>query len=495
MESSTVFVPGKLHERVSQKAAQENLHLQRNQRLLMTATLLLADLAGLVLAGLGAIYARVLIGGDFVPGGYLNLLPLLVIFLIPYLVAGLYPGVGLNFVDELRKLSLATSIMVAVMITYTFIAQSGIRFSRLTFFLFWAGALACVPLSRWLVRGFVIRTGNWGEPIAIIGHGEKTHKIIDYLQHNRQLGYLPTTIIRDFKNGSALSVEPLMDIPIHEIEKDHELLKKLHIHNAILVPTETPEDFLKALLEDRQFGLKKLILISSLQWIGGSAVTARDINGILGLELQRNLLNPIDRAIKFILTGILLYGTCWISIPVTALCALLVRLDSKGPIFYGQKRIGQDEKEIKVWKFRSMLPDADEVLERCLECDPELRKEWENTHKLKNDPRITRVGQILRKTSLDELPQLWNVLKGEMDLVGPRPIVKEEVIKYRNSFRLYTQVKPGMTGLWQISGRNDTTYDERVSLDDYYVRHWSPWMDIYILLRTAWVVILRQGAY
>lgn len=142
-----------------------------------------------------------------------------------------------------------------------------------------------------------------------------------------------------------------------------------------------------------------------------------------------------------------------------------------------------------------MVKDADEVLKEYLEKHPELREEWERDQKLRSDPRVTRIGRILRQTSLDELPQLWNVLRGEMSLVGPRPIVQDEVIKYGEKFALYIKVKPGMTGLWQVSGRNDTTYQERVNLDTYYIRNWSLWLDLYILARTAWVVLTRKGAY
>jgi len=123
---------------------------------------------------------------------------------------------------------------------------------------------------------------------------------------------------------------------------------------------------------------------------------------------------------------------------------------------------------------------------------PELRAEWEQNHKLKNDPRVTGVGNFLRKTSLDELPQLWNVMKGEMSLVGPRPIVEAEIPKYQDGYGIYLKVVPGLSGLWQVSGRNDTTYGERVYLDCYYVRNWSVWLDIYILARTVSVVLFRR---
>jgi lipopolysaccharide/colanic/teichoic acid biosynthesis glycosyltransferase len=142
-----------------------------------------------------------------------------------------------------------------------------------------------------------------------------------------------------------------------------------------------------------------------------------------------------------------------------------------------------------------MVVNADHVLAEHLQKNALLQSEWENSHKLKFDPRITRVGRILRRTSLDELPQLWNVMRGEMSLVGPRPIVDDEIIHYADKFELYKRVPPGITGLWQVSGRSNVTYSERVNLDTYYVRNWSVWLDIYILLKTIWVVLIGDGAY
>ena len=182
-------------------------------------------------------------------------------------------------------------------------------------------------------------------------------------------------------------------------------------------------------------------------------------------------------------------------LPLLFAVAIAIKLTSKGPIFFGHGRIGREGKIFRAWKFRTMAANADEVLEQYLSAHPELREEWEKDHKLKDDPRITKIGKLLRKTSIDELPQIWNVLRGDMSLVGPRPIVTAEIEKYGEYFDLYTIVLPGITGLWQVSGRNDTTYEERVKLDSYYVRNWSPWMDLYLLMRTVKIVLLAEGAY
>lgn len=181
--------------------------------------------------------------------------------------------------------------------------------------------------------------------------------------------------------------------------------------------------------------------------------------------------------------------------PLMAALYVLVRTTSPGPVFYSQSRLGLDKVSFHAWKFRTMVQNADEVLEDYLNSDAALREEWDRDHKLKNDPRVTWIGGLLRKSSLDELPQIWNVLRGDMSLVGPRPIVEAEVIKYGETFDLYRKVMPGVTGLWQVSGRNNTTYEERVALDGRYARDWSLWFDICILVRTVKTVLLREGAY
>ncbi|HYD32640.1 MAG TPA: sugar transferase [Azospirillaceae bacterium] len=180
--------------------------------------------------------------------------------------------------------------------------------------------------------------------------------------------------------------------------------------------------------------------------------------------------------------------------PLMLAIAFLIRLDG-GRSTFGHRRIGADGKPFTCWKFRSMVLNADAVLRDLLARDPQARAEWERDFKLRNDPRVTKIGAFLRKSSLDELPQIFNVLKGEMSIVGPRPIVVDEVPRYRDSFAYYKMCRPGLTGLWQVSGRNDTGYERRVALDVAYVRTWSLFTDILIILKTAWVMVRGLGAY
>jgi Undecaprenyl-phosphate galactose phosphotransferase WbaP len=211
--------------------------------------------------------------------------------------------------------------------------------------------------------------------------------------------------------------------------------------------------------------------------------------------MQSNLLLPLPRFIKRLVDLGLALFLGFLCLPLIGLIAALIKSSSPGPVFYSQERIGFQGHRFKAWKFRTMYTDANDMLKQLLASDPELREEWEANQKLKNDPRVTKIGRWLRKTSLDELPQLWNILVGEMSTVGPRPIVEGEIERYGESYSLYKRVVPGLTGLWQVSGRNNTTYGERVSLDSYYVWNWSPWMDIYILARTIKVVLFFKGAY
>ena len=183
--------------------------------------------------------------------------------------------------------------------------------------------------------------------------------------------------------------------------------------------------------------------------------------------------------------------------PIFISIALLVKLSSRGPIFFLQKRVGKNKKTFNCIKFRTMHPEAEDILENLIINNEALRKEFEETHKLKNDPRITNIGKFLRKTSLDEIPQFLNVIKMEMSIVGPRPIVKKEILKYGKSYKKVISIKPGITGLWQVSGRNNLSYKRRVTLDCLYVDNMSPIIDLRIIIRTFGVIFFPndRGAY
>lgn len=199
--------------------------------------------------------------------------------------------------------------------------------------------------------------------------------------------------------------------------------------------------------------------------------------------------------VKRFIDVVLVLAAAPIWVPLCMVLSLLVRFTSPGPVFFSHRRIGHHGAFFSMWKFRTMCVNASEVLEQHLAIHPEDRAEWAATHKLKNDPRITPLGRFLRQTSLDELPQLWNVLAGQMSLVGPRPIVAAEAEKYGTDLAYFLAVKPGITGLWQTSGRSTLSYDERVALDRRYVEEWSLQNDLLLLLRTVNEVANSEGAY
>jgi exopolysaccharide production protein ExoY len=225
---------------------------------------------------------------------------------------------------------------------------------------------------------------------------------------------------------------------------------------------------------------------SSLDDATGSTV------GIVGAGTAKYLPGGILKRALDIVIAMAALTILW---PLMLMVALAIRYTDPGPAIFGHERIGFNGRRFKCLKFRSMITNSDAALRELLERDPAAASEWAQSQKLKDDPRVTRLGRILRETSLDELPQLWNVLKGEMSIVGPRPIVSAEVRRYGNHFPAYAATRPGITGLWQVTGRSDCSYDERVSLDVAYVQNWSILRDVWIIARTVIVVFGRKGSY
>ncbi|MGB3139049.1 MAG: undecaprenyl-phosphate galactose phosphotransferase WbaP [Nodosilinea sp.] len=451
-----------------------------------------SDLLALFLAGVAGVYLRLTFGGQYTPDLYGQLWPILGIFLLAYAAAGLYPAVGLSPVEELRRICLSTSFTQLVLGAGLFLTGESETYSRGVFLITWALSLVMVLLGRLLVRQVFARYSWWGYQVLILGAGRTGELVIKTLQNQPGFGLNPVAVLDDNRDRRAA----LCGIPVlGPLSIAPRLARKHDIHYAIVAMPGVQREKLLRILERYGRTFPHLMMIPDLFGVSSLWVSSKDLGGILGLEIRQQLLLPGPRLIKALLDISLTVLVGIVVLPLLALIAVLVRLDSPGPIFYGQRRLGQNNVPFVAWKFRSMASNADQVLERYFEANSALRSQWERDHKLRYDPRITRVGHFLRRTSLDELPQLWNVLRGEMSLVGPRPIVKEEIIRYAEKYNLYTKVMPGLTGLWQVSGRNNVSYEERVNLDAYYVRNWSVWLDIYILLRTVWVVVLGDGAY
>ena len=456
------------------------------------ALLISADWLALCMACYLSVQTRYFLNGQFEPAFYWRLWPVLGVFILAYAVNGLYPGVVMSPVDELRRTSLANTLIYLALSTAIFLFREGELYSRGIFLMAWGLTLIFVPLGRVIIRHLFAQRRWWGYPVVVLGAGRTGEMVIRALKRQPSLGLKPVAVLDDDpdKHGSLAGVPVIGGIPMAPI-----LIRRLKTPYAIVAMPGVPRAKLLAILERYGRTFPHMLIIPDLFGFASLWVAARDLGGMLGLEVRQQLLLPGPRLIKACLDYFLAIVVGLICLPIIGLIALTIRLDSPGPIFYGQTRLGRGGKYFRAWKFRSMAPNADDVLAQYLGQHPELREAWEKDQKLRSDPRITRVGRFLRRTSLDELPQLWNVLRGEMSLVGPRPIVDDEVWRYADKFELYTKVLPGITGLWQVSGRNNISYPERVNLDAYYVRNWSVWLDLYILIRTVWVVTRGDGAY
>jgi len=472
--------------------------VNHHKRAIMSVYMLLVDAISLLLAAWLAVLMRSLFSPRLSdPAQYYALIPYLLIFLLANFFARLYPGNGISPDEALRTTTTAISVVMILLSVFLFLTQRGLQFSRFVFLAFWFLAVILVPLLRALAKYLGQRIGLWGEPIAIIGFGEKGSRTYRFLRDNHQFGLTPLLIVNGVEGDTLNALDgagvSLISTDLFTCSRD--LLRSLGIRMAILVPDEVSASLNTLLVDEQSFGLRRLLLISKLNWLGGPAVTAHNLDGLLGLEVESNLLKPLQRAIKRVIDLVLGVVGIVLSLPLFAVIALLIKMDSPGPVLYRHERIGRGGKTIRIWKFRTMVRNADELLGDLVSQDSGLRAEWEANYKLKQDPRVTRVGRFLRRTSVDELPQIINILKGEMSFVGPRPIVEDEVKFYQGGFEMYKQVRPGLSGLWQVSGRSDTSYAYRVSLDEYYIRHWTIWLDLYIMLKTAWVVIKSTGGY
>jgi len=458
----------------------------------MASIFAVSDLLGLLLVWSLSVWTRYAFGGQFGILLYWNLVPCLGLFLASNMLVGLYPGILLSPPEELKKLCQSTSVIFLAMSGAVFLSKQGELYSRGIFLMAWLGALLVLPLFRSLVRRQVHAKEWWGHPVVILGAGKTGREVCNTLTREHRLGLRPVAFFDDDPSKAGSKIQ---DVPVEGgLDSAGNFVGACRDAVAIVAMPGVSPARLVEILEGPASEFRRLILIPDLFGAASLWISAFDLGGILGLEVHQKLLDPRRQWVKRCMELALIMFFLPIILLLSLTIAILIKHDSSGPIFYRQKRIGVDGKDIFIWKFRTMVQDADDALAECLAADPDLRAEWDQNHKLACDPRITRVGRILRKTSLDELPQLWNVLRGDLSLVGPRPIVRDEVGKYKGGFSLYKKVKPGLTGLWQVSGRSDTSYAERVRLDAYYVRNWSVWFDIYILVKTPGEVFRCRGA-
>ncbi|MEM1054072.1 MAG: exopolysaccharide biosynthesis polyprenyl glycosylphosphotransferase [Bacteroidota bacterium] len=417
---------------------------------------------------------------------------------IPLYLAGMalwrmLPGWGLGAVEEFRRqtLTLVSAFVLAALGIWLAGTDPEARLvvSRLTLGLAGVLSLVLVPLARSQAKSWLIRREKWGVPAVVYGAGEAGARVVRQLQEESGIGYRPVAIFDDDPErwGGFLDTIPI-------VGELNELAPEAAV--AFLALPEEESDRQSELLEGPLALYPTVVVVPELVDGPTLGVRPRDIGGILAFEVAATLTRPAPRAVKRMVDLAVVVGLALFWMPVIALLSLAIWLEDRANPFYGQVRVGQDGETFTAWKLRTMVPDADAALQRALDADPELRAEWETFFKLEKDPRITRVGNLLRRTSLDELPQLFNVLIGDMSLVGPRPLPRyhhDELVPRVRTLR--ERVRPGITGLWQVSGRSDSGNAGMERWDPYYVRNWSPWLDAVILVRTVRVVLRGSGAY
>jgi len=376
------------------------------------------------------------------------------------------------------------------------ILLSEARFERIEFIASWVWALVLLSLGRIAIKMFLSGIGMWKRPTIIVGTGSNAVRAYAALSNERLMGYpiVAFALVEGQEYSDSVIETEQGSLPVIRLDRSSgDTLSRYGRPNFVVAP-DSLSDLEKVVQSLSSYG--SLTVIPPL---GGLPLYGMEISHFFSHDLilmrVRNNLNRIGmqlvkRFFDLAFSILFLLFFWWIFVYFV----LRIRATG-GPAIFGHKRVGRHGKEFTCYKFRTMVTNAEVVLKDILAKDPEAAAEWARDFKMKDDPRIISIGRLLRRTSLDELPQIWNVLLGDMSLVGPRPIVAAELERYGQYVDYYLEAKPGITGIWQVSGRNNTTYSERVAQDVWYVRNWSLWYDLVVLLKTVAAVFRREGAY
>jgi Undecaprenyl-phosphate galactose phosphotransferase WbaP len=346
-----------------------------------------------------------------------------------------------------------------------------------------------LPVSRALFRILFARTRWWGFPAVVVSAGPSGASVMDTLRRWPEIGIRPVAHL-----GDLVPSEEIDGVVRGGSEWASYLARTFDIPYVVLaLPGLSHEERTVLVARYGKF-FDHVFVVSDPLGAPALWTTGRSGDGLFGYGVRNVALRPGARLVKRAVDVAGALVALVVLAPVLAGIALLIRMDAPGAIFYRQERMGREGRIVTILKFRTMYADADRMLASILEQDPARRREYECYHKLQDDPRVTRIGKFLRRYSLDELPQILNVLRGEMSLVGPRAYMPSELDEMQGLARALLQSPPGMTGLWQVSGRNRLSFADRVHLDVHYIQNWSPWLDLYLLVRTVPVVFSGDGA-
>ncbi len=404
------------------------------------------------------------------------------------------------FWDEVRELIKAITVAVVVIFAVTSLGKFTYKISRLTFILLYMCSIVVFPFMRLMGKKMLYRMNIWRENLIIIGAGRAGKEIARGIDSESHMGYNIIGFLDDDpdKIGRTIEINNKELKVFGKVKNFRKFLSLMDVPTVIIaIPSLIVEELTK-LTEDVQKYTRRVLLVPDLKGIALVNTELENLSGqqLFMLKINNNLKSDFNKFVKKcfdVVFSILLLPFLFVMVVIFG---ILIRADSRGTVFLMQDRIGKGGKLFKCIKFRTMFSNADEILDNYLEKNEEVRAEWSRYKKLRDyDPRVTRVGRFLRRTSLDELPQIFNVLAGDMSFVGPRPYLPEEEEEIRGYSDLILVASPGITGLWQVSGRNILDFDERVRLAVWYVLNWSLWLDIVILFKTIRVVLNKEGAY
>ena len=405
---------------------------------------------------------------------------------------GLYPGYGLTQVESLRRQTYALLATMAIITGLAFASQVGDMLSRVLVLAWCLGLLVLGPMTRYLAMRTMMKGGLWGKPVVILGAQETGRHVVRSLRREWQLGFMPLAVFDDHVDPAEGTIE---GVPLWGGLSDAATpARNFGVDTAIFAMPDTRREHMVGFVNRASLSFRNVIVVPDLNGVTNSGVVARDLAGTFGVEIHYNLLDAWAQRLKRALDVVATVVVGILILPLILSLCLLVRIESGGPVFYADNRMGRDGRLFSCLKFRTMVPDAEALLQRLLAEDAGLREEYLRYHKLRHDPRVTYVGRFLRKTSLDELPQLWNVLRGEMSLVGPRPYLPRESEDIGETQSEILRATPGITGPWQVAGRSNTSFGERVEMDAHYVREWSVWLDLVLLIRTVYCLLFRRDA-
>jgi len=404
-----------------------------------------------------------------------------------FYAADLYPGVMNSPAEDVKRLSICTFFGFCGIALSIFVEDAEDKIAIAAALVIAVPfATILLPGMREAVRRFFGLFKFWGLPAVVFCSGNSGDMVVNRFLKNGHLGYRPALIVNDAKKIK----DEFMGVPVMAPSQDlFDAIKKKKIKVAVLSGYKSDFD------EMKKFFRYTIVVSNQLNSTMSGAPHLRDIAGIVAFSSTNYLTKIQSHVAKRAFDIALILCSLPLTLPVCLLTALFVKLTSPGPVLYGHKRVGLNGKEFKCWKFRSMYIDADKQLKQILKENPEMKKQWDRDRKLENDPRVTPFGKFIRKTSLDELPQLINIFVGQMSFIGPRPVMQDELERYGKKADYILSVLPGLSGMWQTSGRSDTAYEDRVTLDAYYIQNWSIWLDIWILIKTVWVVLCGKGAY